>query len=515
MVPGLTGLALACTVGLGTTAQAQQIIGTNQVALTDFDSGGAWSYGYDYTWGGTAPANPNWAWDVACNDPLIDPTNGPLVMAFYFTNAPYQSLTLGGGGYGIGTGGPMRGYSDPSTLASSNLSDYIFEFDARVEGLAEGQTAGYGQMQLQWYSSGANAFQCNFNVNLHSNWTHYAYLVSDADGYGVSTVSNWVYLVQNFLIGGLQFNMNLNQPDPQFGFDDNNALFIDNVKLSVIVRQGPVPPTPPTVPFTILDWNMDDKPMWGGWGPYGWSANSYQPIFTWSPAAPGYGVGGSNAWIMTMDNTLLAPPNTPAWAGGGSGDNGPTDYTLFNTGDLTAYSLSFDARAQGLNPAKLDPVTCNMQFFMDAPGGNMRADFQIVPASNWVHNIYTLNQGVFGIGSKTMFTTNYNVTAVRIQVQIEDAASEADWSFDNDNVLIVDNIKFERLYIGCPPLSITQVGSNIVVTWAEPSTGTSKLQSATSLNGTWNDVPGAASGYTIPVASAPKFFRTQWIPPAP
>jgi hypothetical protein len=258
---------------------------------------------------------------------------------------------------------------------------------------------------------------------------------------------------------------------------------------------------------------MDDKPMYGGWGGYNWSQNSSLPTFTWSPANAGAGVGGSNAWILAMDNSALAPPNTPAWAGGGTGDNGPTDYSLFDSGDLKDYTITFDARAEGLNPNKMDATICRLQLFLDIAGNNMRLDFNLPAGSNWVTTTYTLNQGAVGLGSKPSFATNYTVTALRIQSQIENAASEGDWSFDTDNLLAVDNIKIQRVYIGLPPLRITTATNNVVVTWAQPSNGTAKLQSANSVNGTYSDVSGATSPYVIPIASAPKFFRTQWVPP--
>jgi hypothetical protein len=155
---------------------------------------------------------------------------------------------------------------------------------------------------------------------------------------------------------------------------------------------------------------------------------------------------------------------------------------------------------------------------MDAPGGNYRADFALLAGTNWTTTSYTLNQGAFDTGGgrlpKSAFTTNYNVTALRFQAQIENAASGTDWGFDTDNVLIVDNLKLERIYVGCPPLTIVTSGVNLVVTWAPPSTGTVKLQSAPAPNGAWTEVPGATSPYTTPAAGAPKYFRTIWVPPA-
>jgi hypothetical protein len=89
------------------------------------------------------------------------------------------------------------------------------------------------------------------------------------------------------------------------------------------------------------------------------------------------------------------------------------------------------------------------------------------------------------------------------------------WGYDTDNALIVDNIKLERLFVACPPLSVAASGENIIVTWPAPSTGTAKLQSATSLAGPFADVVGASSPYSTPSAGGPKYFRTVWVPPTP
>jgi hypothetical protein len=129
-----------------------------------------------------------------------------------------------------------------------------------------------------------------------------------------------------------------------------------------------------------------------------------------------------------------------------------------------------------------------------------------------VTTTYLLNSGSLGFGSKIAFATNHAVTSVRIQCQIENATSEADWGFDADNTLIVDNIKLERIYVATPPLTVTRSGNNVVVTWATPATGTAQLQSATNITGPWTDVTGAVSGYSTSIAGEAKYFRTQWVP---
>jgi hypothetical protein len=510
----LPGITLSCCLLVNAPALAQGISGTNELGYSDFDAGGVWSYGYFYS-GGWPPSgqftNGTWATDYAFTDP--NKVIGPVVGAYYFTNVMMADLmTNSGASYGTGFGGPILPGSYGFLDLSTNLDDYIFSFDARVEGLAPGQTTANGEMQAQW-QAGGNILQHNFAVGVNSNWTHYSMLLSDATGRGGNpgTVSNWVYSIENGLVSGMTWNMNFHQPDPQFGFDDNNAVFVDNIRLEMIVRTTPSVP-PPTVLKTIIDWNMDDKPMFGGYGGYNWSQNSFLPTFNWSLAEAGAGVGGSNGWTLHMNNSALAPPNTPQWAGGGTGGSGPTDLSLFDTGDLKAYRLTFDSRAEGLNPSK-EETTCRMQLALDIPGNNLRLDFDIPAGSNWVTSSYILNSGVVGIGSKAAFATNHAVTQVRIQSQIENAASEADWEFDANNTLIVDNIRLERIYVGTPPLSIVRSNNNVVVSWAPPSSGTAKLQSADSITGPWTDVSGATSPYSSPIGSAPKFFRTQWVAP--
>jgi hypothetical protein len=510
---------LGCTLvfsGLTTAPVfAQGIAGTNELGFSEFDAGGVWSYGYYYSWGWPASGqftNGTYGNDYAYVDPIK--VTGPVVGAYYFTNVMMADLmTNSGAGYGTGFGGPVLAGSYGFLDLSTNLEDYILSFDARVEGLATGQTSGNAEMQAQW-QSGGNILQHNFGVSVNSNWTHYSALLSDATGIGGTpvTVSNWVYAIENFLVSGMTWNVNLHQPDLQFGFDENNRVYVDNIRLQMIVRTGAPPVLPPTQVKTMLDWNMDDKPMYGGYGGYNWSQNTFLPTFTWSPADAGFGVGGSNGWTLHMDNTALAPPNNPQWAGGGTGDNGPTDYSLFNTGDLKAYKLTFDSRVEGLDPAR-ESTTCRLQFFMDIVDNNMRLDFNIPGGSNWVTTSYLLNSGSVGLGSKASFSTNHAVTEVRIQCQIENANSGVDWGFDADNTLIVDNIKLERIVEATPPLSVVRSGNNIIVTWSQPTVGSAKLQSANSITGGWSDVTGATSPYSTAIGTTSRFFRTQWVAP--
>src|SRR4051812_42802036 len=101
---GLLGLLLALSVLTSPSLFAQGIAGTNEVAYSDFDAGGVWSYGYFYSWGwpsGNQFTDGSWANDYAYAD--TTPANGTVVGAYYFTNAMMADLmTNAGAGYGTG-----------------------------------------------------------------------------------------------------------------------------------------------------------------------------------------------------------------------------------------------------------------------------------------------------------------------------------------------------------------------------------------------------------------------------
>jgi hypothetical protein len=511
----LLGALILCVLS-GTPATAQTITGTNQVALTDFDNTiPPWDYGYFYSWGWPDPPPPEpgtWTVDRYFVDPFTDPTNGPGAMFYQFDNSAYQELiaTNIGAGYGTGFGAPLNWEHDPLVLNSTNLADYILSWDARVEGLADGKTSGNFQMQLQWYRSGTNFFENDADFQPGSNWSHFS-VTLDQVGRGGVPVADWINTVANLLIEDLRFNVNLYMPNDQFGWDADNVVVIDNVQLEVIQYSGP---PPPLVPVAIFDVNLDDKPGWGYFGGYNWSQNSSLPLFTYDAAAPGYGVGGSNAWILTMDNSALGPPNTPSWAGGGTGGGGPANLALFDTNSLKGYRVSFDSRVEGLAPDVVS-TTCRLQLFLESPNGDTRLDFDAPAQSNWVTTVYTLDQGSFGMGSKAAFATNYNTfTGLRTQWQIENAQS-TDWGYDSDNLLIIDNIKLERLYVATPPLTITVGANGASVSWGLPSTGSVKLQAASKPEGPYTEVVNAPNPYPIPPTGAPHFYRTLWVPPGP
>jgi len=531
----LLGLACACAAGFAIPAHAQ-ITGTNQIAFNDFDAGGhSWSYGFGYQWGwdttilGPIPSHADYYQiDQDYADPLLDPTNGPVVCRFAFSNMLW-SVVIPGGGNGWGEGLNMNWTGIPTDFTSTVLSDYIVSFDARVEGLLPDQTTAAGRLEfrLQAPPPAPNGYALYKNLNFApgSNWTHFVFTLDEGGFDQGTSAASFAEGVTNGITSVLaQYVMN--EPDKQMGFDDNNVLLVDNIKLQVIQYAGPVV-VPPKTGVAILDYNFDDKPLWYGGGGYAWTATPpYQPSSVYNIANPTYGVGGSNAWTIVMDNSILAPPNTPAWAGTGMNGGGPGDYTPFNTSDRKSYQITFDARIEGMAPDKTTIYGIEHAVHLRTPDdtllpadGNgdpdelVRLNFVFNVQSNWTTFTFTLNQGAVGGGSLANFDNHFSqLSEIAVEWGIPNANS-SDWEFDANNAVIIDNYKIERVYTATPPLSVQKVGNNVVVTWAQPNTGTAKLQSSTTVNGTYADVVGATSPYSTLIASGPKYYRTKWIAP--
>jgi hypothetical protein len=58
------------------------------------------------------------------------------------------------------------------------------------------------------------------------------------------------------------------------------------------------------------------------------------------------------------------------------------------------------------------------------------------------------------------------------------------------------------------PLNIQISGTNVILTWHDPASVFS-LQAASTVNGLYTNVPGAASPFTNAIGSSPKFFRLE------
>jgi hypothetical protein len=314
---------LGAAAALGTASHAQ--VSTNQLSLTTFGPEIIPPWGFTYLYNndgfGTATYNTHF---YAPED--VDSTNGMWQLTFDATPLDTQV------NWGVGTGGPLsRDNTDPTLFVSGDRADYILTFDAKVAGLLDGQTNANGEFQLQIGIPDANGVNGTFQVNIPfqptTNWQTFRVKLSDGSvATGDGKVFDEDFAARHDQVSSLQFAVNLHEPFRAFGYDADNALYLDNVKLEVIDRGATGPQ--PTYAKTILDWNLDDKGLWYDYGPYDWSANSTHATFTQTRAGNTLGVDGSAGWALTFDNTAFAD-GVPSFAGGGVGGGGPRGLLVF------------------------------------------------------------------------------------------------------------------------------------------------------------------------------------------
>lgn len=535
----LLGLALLCSLSFSVTLRAQPIAGTNEIAYADFDNFiPGWSYGYFYP----GDQGATFIVDRFYYDPSIEPENGPTVLQYTFDNSPFELLVAGNPGYSYGTGFgmPVNWDFDWTKFTSTELADYILSWDARVEGLLPGQTTANCQMEFRLNSSlvdpplpNNRALQRNIAYNPGSNWTHFVFTL-DTGSWGDNTTYNSFTNGIAAGITGIEFNQNQHRPDGQFGFGPNKVIYLDNIKLEVISYAGPPPPPPPKQALSIFDYNFDDKALWYSWNAFpggtGWVDGGGTRAYYWAENnVAGAGVGGSQAFIMGMDNTLMAQGTRPGWAGGNVGGGGPVDYSSVTSADLKDYRLNFAARVEGLAPGREStPVTVQLHFLapddtLQPPDGDTNRDLLLRLnvdvsglTSEWKTFTPLLKEGSVNAGTLANFQDHFNkIDEISFQFQILNSHQDEVWGYDADNRIVVDDFKLERLVAATPPLNVQLVGGNVVVSWPPVETGTVQLQSASNVNGPYTEVVGASSPYSTPIAGAPKYFRTIWVPPAP
>ncbi len=551
----LLGLACACALGIGTQAHAQRVpIGTNQIAFTDFDNfSPSWGYGYWYSGPVDVSAGAFQSFVRGFYDSTIDPTNGPLLGAFTFDSTQFQgTAAVQSGWWGCGFGAPLNwttnadGFEspDPTLFTSQDPADYILSFDARVEGLVPDQTNANCDMEFRLGTNGGGGANWVLVKQIRyypgSNWVHFRLTLDQgiwigADDTPSTSLAMFTNAVATGGINSIAFNQN--QPNPsEFGFDADNTVYIDNLKLEVLTYSSPPPPPPPKVAFAVFDYNFDDKDIWWVWpqGPgettTGWSANSNMATYWGLWPLAGQGVGGSQALAIAMDNStiLTDPPGRPAWAGGNVFAGGPVNYAQMVSPNLQDYRITLQARAAGLaNDQGSTPFV--FQIYFNAPDGTLgggtngqrdtllRLNLTINDVkTNWQTFTVSLKDGMVDSGSVADFQTYVSkIDEITFQLQIQNANQDAVWGTDANNMIIADNVKLERLVTGNPPLQIQVIGNSAVLTWDPPSNGTAKLLTGTSLSTIDTEVVGATSPYTNTISGSARFFRTEWVPPAP
>lgn len=538
----LLGMACACVASIALTAHAQRDpISTNQIALSDFDTViPGWDYGYWYSGPTEVIPAGTYTRDRYYPDPFIDPTNGPTVFQYTFDSTVYQGTEAATTGWwGTGFGMPVNWNGDPYTFESVDPTDYLLSFDVRVEGLAPGQTTANCTMEFRLGTGGGSGWVMvkALPYNPGSNWTHFVFNLDQgswigADQTSATSLEMFTNAVNAGTITTVQFNQN--QPNPsQFGYDADNAIYMDNIKLEVKQYAGPPPPPPPKVALPIFNYNFDDLNTWWAWPSYpatttGWAANANRGLYWALRPDTGAGIDGSDAFSIAFDNTGLFtdPPGIPAWAGGNVSTGGPCDYSLLTSADLKDYRYNFWARAEGMLDLMSTPVT--VQIYFNAPDDTLqppdadsnrdmlvRLNVDVMNITNtWQNFIVSLKDTSVNAGSMANFQAHYmKVDEIQWQLQALNPHNANVWGMDADNKIIVDNFKFERLFTGLPALKVEKLGDNVVVSWDPPSSGTVELLTGTTINSVTNVVAGAASPYTNSAAQGPKFFRTLWVPP--
>jgi hypothetical protein len=234
---------------------------------------------------------------------------------------------------------------------------------------------------------------------------------------------------------------------------------------------------------------------------------------------------GSNAWLLQLDTRPLAS-DPPLSAGGGMGGEGPVDYARFSSPALADYQISFAVRVSGLaQPQAQTPIT--LRLFLSAPDDTLdppdlnpapdlllRLDW-ILPAvgTEWQHDTLSLADATIGTGAISHFQAHHlSIQQLQVQWEIANAADADLWGFDNDNLLVVDDLILERLYESVSPLSIQVVGNQLEIRWTSPSSGTTQLETATAIGGPYTPVPGATSPHPASLSDTARFFRAYWTP---
>jgi hypothetical protein len=488
---------------------------TNLVSFTTFESDGRprFSYPYHYTYGGADPGGSIESFNTFYYDPNdVGLTNA--MGQFVFDDTVFNGFLAAnpGGGFGYGFGGGANFDNDTSKFIGTNREDYIVSFDCRVEGLQPGTTSANGEFQIRFDapddtiqppdgdSNSDTLMQVNIGFTATSNLTHYVFTL-DQGGLGGGSADD--FATYKSAINNINFAMNWNNPEA-FGYDGDNAIYIDNVKLEAI-QQGATPPPPPTVDIPILYWNFDDRPVDYHYA-YTYSQNN-EPAFTAQAIYAALGVGDSNANVLTFDNSVFASEPLPGYAGAGSGFSGPMDSSQFVTTNLSSYRLNFDYRVLGLDPSKTS-TPGQMQFAFRTNGTTLLTlNFDVSVKTNWQTFSSTLNKGSNGGGSVAAFAQNLtNINSIQPNFQVTGVLG--DFGFDNDNYVIIDNVSLVRLQLGLPPLTINRSNNTVVVTWSGPA----KLQGGNNVVGPYTDLTGVTNSYTVPITNAARFFRTQWVP---
>lgn len=525
-------LAALGIVGMMSVATAQT---TNLIFGTDFEGNGNYSFSYGYAFAGSdaGVAAQSFAGTVTAGVGVTNSSaySGSPDYTLTGTDPNYIGLhayTYSGMADHIVFSGPIN----PLT-PTANLDSFILSFDANVGGLLTNLSSTTMGIELvDFKTAGATTFRFNGNVNVTSNFVHFDIPLSAltfVTGGGRSNVTDFTNSAVlsaidsfeiEFRVTGEVGDMGVDR-SPVFGFDNDNTLVVDNIFLNQTSATVP----PPKYEKVIWEINFDDKQPGNTYG-FVFRDGANAATITTITNATG-GVGGSAGLEGTADlSSWQATPPT-GFSGFGVGAGKETPYTLTSS-NKASYRVYWTAKTGGLMTG-FDSVNGNASIqFLVPPGTLTPSNPAPAVVLELVPNITLTNDfqsfvfdgssspiGIYNGGSQALFNQYVNqVNLVQVQAQYNGGPDIGTvFGYDNDNTMVVDNIKVVELVTGIPPVSVVATNGQIKVYWADPyNVGTAKLQSSTNVAGPYVDVSGAASPYIVPSGSPQQFFRTQWVP---
>ena len=237
-------LAVACALMLPGTAGAAT---TNLISSTTFQyPSGILKNNWDYSYATpSVPPGSAEVFDYQWYDQEKDPEITNYLGRFYFDDSVFAPMvsTNASLSYGSGFGGSLQFTNDGAVFASPYRSNYLCSFEMRVEGLKPGQTSVSADFSLKFEADDNTIqpqdtntdqdllLQVNYYASVRSNWTRFVFLLSQASLGGGT--SDDTFLRYHTNVNNLVFGVNFHQPGNGFGFDSNNVVWIDNIRVDL------------------------------------------------------------------------------------------------------------------------------------------------------------------------------------------------------------------------------------------------------------------------------------------
>lgn len=404
-----------------------------------------------------------------------------------------------------------------SNLISADLGDYAFSFAVgAMRGLRPGQNGANGSCKVQVQvpdntlpPADADALADNLVevvddfVAPGSDYKTFKFRLNEGRIEGGSAA-----LFRQFLTNVTQINVNFNFSaiPAEFGADADNAVAVDELALTYEEPAVPLPAYPERVGGVDFD---ETKAQYI----YGYAYGGYDGADVTAQLAPqtlevnGAGMAGSRALVNSGAKFSLVkdvPPAKEHHAGFGLGAGLTFDASAFDTARLEDYDLRFDLRVGGLAVGVSEAAALvTLQFEgIDGTLGLEVLDGEfdvllrlttasLVPAAFRTYAI-PLSQMKSEQGAFDLVVQNLRaLTNLTVDVQVTDVPT--DLGCDDNNLLVLDNVRLVRRVVGTPDLRSHKIQGDLVLEWP----GEAVLQSASSLEAPFSTIPGARSPFRV------------------